>query len=171
VSPTGIRIDPERTRAIRDFTIPRDVKAISRFISMVNFYHKFIPHFADIAATLNALRKKCVKFTWERPQQEAFDMLKRAIAHPPVLQMADFSQKFILQTDASGLALGAVLLQEKNRDRLSIAYASRTLTAQERKASSTYELECLALLFGTDKFRKYIEHQDFILETDNQALS
>jgi hypothetical protein len=45
------------------------------------------------------------------------------------------------------------------------------LSAQERKASSTYELECLAVLFGTEKFRKHIELQDFILETDNQALS
>jgi hypothetical protein len=70
-----------------------------------------------------------------------------------------------------GLALGAVLLQESDGVRLPIAYASRTLSPQERKASSTYELECLAVLFGTDKFRKYIEHQEFLLETDNQALS
>jgi hypothetical protein len=82
-----------------------------------------------------------------------------------------FSQKFILKTDASGLALGAVLLQEKNGDRLPIAHVSRALTAQECKASSTYELEWLAVLFGTDKFRKYVEHQDFILETENQSLS
>jgi hypothetical protein len=45
------------------------------------------------------------------------------------------------------------------------------LSAQERKASSTYELECLAVLFGTEKFRKYIEHKEFILEMDNQPYS
>jgi hypothetical protein len=45
------------------------------------------------------------------------------------------------------------------------------ITAQERKASSVYELEGLAVLFGTERFRKYIEHQEFILEIDNQALS
>jgi hypothetical protein len=50
VSGSGVRIDPERTRAIREFTVPRDVKAISRFIGMTNFYHKFIPHFEDIAS-------------------------------------------------------------------------------------------------------------------------
>jgi hypothetical protein len=85
--------------------------------------------------------------------------------------MADFAEKFILQTDASGVALGAVLSQERDGVREPIAYASRTLSAQECTASSTYELECLAVLFGTEKFRKYIEHQEFILETDNQALS
>jgi hypothetical protein len=138
---------------------------------MVNFYHKFIPRLAEVAAPLNAFRKKCVKFTWGKDQQEAFEILKRASAQPPVLRMADFGKQFIVQTDASGVALGAVLSQEIDGVRLRIAYASRTLTAQERKASSMYELECLAVLFGTEKFRKYIEHQEFILETDNQALS
>jgi hypothetical protein len=85
--------------------------------------------------------------------------------------MVDFSEKFILQTDASNFALGAFLTQECDGVRQPIAYASRTLSAQELKASSTYELKCFAVLFGTEKFRKYIEHQEFILETDNQALS
>lgn len=65
----------------------------------------------------------------------------------------------------------AVLSQESDGVRQPIAYVSMTLSAQERKASSTYELECLAVLFGTEKFRKYIEHQEFILEMDNQAHS
>ena len=99
------------------------------------------------------------------------ESLKSAISQPPVLRMADFSEKFILQTDASGVAMGAVLSQESNGVRQPITYASRMLSAQERKALSTYELECLAVLFGTKKFLKYLEHQEFILETDNQALS
>jgi transposase InsO family protein len=171
VSPSGVRIDPERTRAIREFSPPKDVKAISRFIGMTNFYHKFIPDFAGIAAPLNKLRRKGEAFKWEKEQQEAFEALKKAIAQPPVLGMADFNRKFILQTDASGVALGAVLSQEIQGVRQPIAYASRALTAQERKASSIYELECLAVVFATDKFLKYLEHQEFILETDNQALS
>jgi hypothetical protein len=76
-----------------------------------------------------------------------------------------------LQTDASGFALGAVLSQEVDGCRQPIAYAPRTLTAQERKASSAYKLECLAVLFGMEKFRQYLEHAEFLLETDNQALS
>jgi hypothetical protein len=85
--------------------------------------------------------------------------------------MADFGKQFIVQTDASNVALGAVLLQEVDGIRQPIANASRTLSAQEHKASSIYELECLGVLFATEKFRKYIEHQEFVLETDNQALS
>ena len=171
ISSAGVKIDPERTRSIRDFPPPRDVKGISRFLGMINFYHKFIPNLADVSAPLNSLRRKDVKFSWGEAQQNAFELLKQAIAQPPVLRMADFTKQFIVQTDASGLALGAVLLQEVDGIRQPIAYASRSLSAQERKASSVYELECLAVLFGTEKFRKYIEHQEFILETDNQALS
>jgi hypothetical protein len=68
VSPAGVRVDPERTRAIRKFQPPKDVKGISRFIGMVNFYHKFIPDFAKVAAPLNMLRKKGVMFKWEQEQ-------------------------------------------------------------------------------------------------------
>jgi len=64
-----------------------------------------------------------------------------------------------------------ILKQECNGVRQAIAYVFRTLSAQESMTSSIYELECLAALFGTEKFRKYTEHQEFILENENQALS
>jgi len=89
VSPAGVRIDPERTCAIREFPTTRDNKGFSRFISMVNFYHTFLLRLADVAAPLNALRKKGAKFVWRWEQQEAFDALKQAISQPPVLRMAD----------------------------------------------------------------------------------
>ena len=117
---------------------------------MINLYHKFVPCFADVAASLDALRKKGMIFVWGTEQQEAFEALKRAITQPPVLGMANFSEKLILQTDVSCVALGAVLCQERNGVRQPIAYASRTLSAQECKASCTYELECLAVLFGNE---------------------
>ena len=62
ISPSGVRIDPERTRAIREFLPPRDVKGVSRFLGMINFYHKFIPSLADRSEPLNMLRMKGVKF-------------------------------------------------------------------------------------------------------------
>jgi len=74
---------------------------------MTKFYHKFIPHFAYVAAPLNALRKNGVKFKWDTRQKYAFDTLKKLISQPPVLRMADFTKPFILQTDANGVALGA----------------------------------------------------------------
>jgi hypothetical protein len=171
VSPLGVSINPIRTQPICDFPPPKDVKVFVRFIGILNFYHKFIPNFAKVAAPLKVLRKKKkAKFSREPEQQKAFDELKRAISESPALRMADFSKTFILQTDASGVALGAVLSQEVDGYRQCIAYASRTLIAQERKASSAYELECLAVLFGIEKSHQYLEHSEFLLETDKQAL-
>jgi hypothetical protein len=171
ISPSGVRGDPARTKAIETFTPTRDAKGIARFIGMENFYPKFIPEFAMIAEPLNALRKEGVKFKWGNAQQQAFEGLKGAISRPPVLKMSDFEKPFIILTDASSVALGSVLSQEVDGVRQPVASTSRALTAQERKASSIYGLEGLAVLFGTDKFRKYQEQTEFLLETDNQALS
>ena len=93
VSPAGVHIDPERTRAIREFPVPRDIKGVSCFFGKVKFCHKFIPGLADFAALLNALRKKSVKFLWGQEQQNAFESLERFISQPPVLRVADFSEK------------------------------------------------------------------------------
>lgn len=171
VSAKGIKIDPARTQGIRDFPPPRDVKGIARFVGMANFYRKFIPNVAELAAPLNKLRQKGASFVWGNEQQLAFESLKEAIMSPPVLRMPDFTKPFILQTDASSVAIGAVLSQEVDGTRQPVAFASRTLSPSEKKASTVYELECLAVVFGMDKFRQYLEHSEFLLETDNQALS
>jgi hypothetical protein len=90
VSSSGLSVDPNRTEAIRNFPSPQDAKGIARFIGMVNYFNKFIPHFAKRAATLNLLRRKEVKFCWGPDQQKAFDVLKLAITNLLVLRMADF---------------------------------------------------------------------------------
>jgi hypothetical protein len=153
ISTNGVMIDPDRMRNITKFPPPHDVKGIARFVGMVNFFGKFIPHLAERAGPLNALRKKNVKFVWGPEQQ----------------RMPDFSRHFILQTDASSSAVAAVLLQDFDGFRQPIGYASHTLTSPEKNFSA-YELECLAVLFGLKKFRAYVEHVEFDLKTDNQAL-
>jgi hypothetical protein len=70
------------------------------------------------------------------------------------------SREFVLSTDASALAISAVLQQNVNEDLAPIAYYSRLLTPAERHYS-TYEKECLAVLFGCEKGRSYLEHKEF----------
>jgi hypothetical protein len=129
----GVTVDPERTRAILEFPAPTDVKGVSRFVGMTNFYQKFIPKFADIAKPLNGLRKKGAQFEWGKDQDRAFKQLKTAISQPPVLAMVDFSKTFILQTDASGVGVAAVLLQEQDGVRRPIAYASHADRARKER--------------------------------------
>ncbi|KAJ4437576.1 hypothetical protein ANN_17721 [Periplaneta americana] len=108
---------------------------------------KFIPKFSELAAPLNRLRKKGVKFCWDQEQEVAFLALKQAIASPSVLAMADFLKNFVLLTDACGSAVAAVLLQDFEGHLRAVAYASRTLTDQERKFS-VYELEASGCYSG-----------------------
>ncbi|KAJ8884059.1 hypothetical protein PR048_015916 [Dryococelus australis] len=143
-------------KAFRDFPPSKDTKGVSRFVGMVNFYSKFIPKFIEHAAPLNALREKGAKF-----QQDTFDFLKQVIAILPVLRTANFSKPFILQTDASSTTLG-------NQWVKATYHFHFTKTHQERK-SSAYELECSVVVFGTNKFRQFLEHRE-LLETHNQAL-
>jgi len=86
-----------------------------------------------------------------------------------VLQIPDFRKDFVLVTDASDVAVSAILHQRVNGSLAPISYYSRLLTAPERKYS-TYEKECLAVLFGCDKCRSYLEHKIFELHCDNLAL-
>ena len=128
VAPNGVSIDSTRTQGISSFPPPTFPKAIARFLGMLNFFHRFIPNIAHIAAPLNRLRKKEVKFCWGSDQQRAFGPLKASGINPHVLATADFSKRFILLTDASPVAVAAVLLQQYPEGRKSVAYASRTLT-------------------------------------------
>ena len=134
---------------------------MARFVGMVNFYRRFIPGAAEIAAPLNSLRKKGAKFVWGDEQQRAFETLKESILSPPVLRMPDFTKPFFLQSDASSVAIGAVLSQEVDGAWQPVAFVSRTLTDTEKK-SSVYELVCLAVVFALDKFRRYLEHAEFL---------
>lgn len=170
INQDGISIDPSRTKNIREFPTPKNQKAIARFIGMVGYFHKFIPRYAEIAAPLNDLRKKNCKFIWDETHEQAFQGLKKAISCPPILKTADFSKQFVLQTDASSTAISAVLSQEFDGIFHPIAYASKKLSQQECKYS-TYELECLAAIYGMEKFRLYLQHSKFKLLTDNSALT
>ena len=86
----------------------------------------------------------------------------------PILQLPDSSKVFILRSDASDLALGAVLLQDHNVP-MPVAYASRKLLDREKRFSAVQK-ECLAIIWAIEKFKHYLFGKEFILQTDHQPL-
>ena len=170
VSGKGIEILPERVEAISSFPRPKNLKAVRRFLGMVGFYGAFVKNFSRIAEPLHALKRKNATFVWGELQQLAFEELKRRISTPPVLQVPDFSKEFVLVCDASEVAISAVLNQRSEKGLAPVAFASRLLSPAERKYD-IHEKECLAVVWGCERFRVYLEHKEFTLYTDNQALS
>ncbi|VDH94045.1 Hypothetical predicted protein [Mytilus galloprovincialis] len=125
----------------------------------------------DIASPLTDLTKKGQpnQVRWEAIHERAFSSLKNALVKAPVLKLPNFSQVFILQTDASDNGIGAILLQDEDNIRLPVSYASKKLKASERNYS-TIEKECLAIVWAISKFQRYLYGKQFILETDHQPL-
>jgi hypothetical protein len=80
VSARGIRILPERLEAITNFSSPKNLKALRRFLGMAGFYCRFIDRFSQIVEPLQALKRKNVKFVWRDVQQSAFQQIKEALA-------------------------------------------------------------------------------------------
>jgi hypothetical protein len=129
-----------------------------------------LKNFLQIAEPLHALKRKKAEFVWGELQKKAFEELKRSISTPPVLKIPDSGKEFFLVTDSSDVAISAVLNKRQGENLAPIAFASRLLNVAERKYS-IYEKECLAVVWGCERVRVYLEHKEFTLHTDNQALS
>ena len=170
VNVDGIRVDPGKIECMVDFPRPKTVKQVRSFLGLVSWYRRFVPEFSTIVSPMNGLLKKNAKFIWSTDCENAFIEIKKRLTSAPVLVSPDFSKRFFVQTDASGVGLGAVLTQKLEGEDHIIAYASRSLTKSEKLYSAT-ELEALAVVWAVEKFRPYLEGYTFTVITDHSALS
>lgn len=118
---------------------------------------------------MNALLAKKAIFNWSDECQNAFKALKDELLSPRILQFPDFTKPFILSTDASKIACGAVLEQEHDGIRLPIAYASKKFTKGESN-KSTIEQELTAIHWAISHFRPYLYGRKFTVKTDHNPL-
>ena len=108
-----------------------DVRA---FLGITGFYRKWIRNYASIAAPLTRLLEKNCQFEWTPDCQDAFETLKQKLMSSDVLAFPRDEGMFILDTDASGTGVGAVLSQLQWEESLQqeverpIAYASRSIS-------------------------------------------
>lgn len=169
VSADGVLPDPDKVIPIVNFPQPKTHKAIKSFLGMCGYYRRHVPQFSEHAKPMNNLLKKNVKFLWSDACEQSFQYFKNCLTHPPILQFPDFDKTFILTTDASIVAVSAILSQGNPPDDLPIAYASRTLLDAETRYV-TSEIEISAILFAIRHFKTYIGFSHFIIKTDCQAL-
>lgn len=169
VSDRGVSTDPDKVGDVSNWPTPCNLKQLRRFLGLCSYYRKFVPKFAEIASPLHALTRKGNKFVWTKDCEECFQLLKSKLTTAPVLAYPNFDDVFILDTDASDKAIGAVLSQNINGGEHPIAYASRTLSNSERRYSVTRK-ELLAVVTFIKHFRPYLYGRKFILRTDHGSL-
>jgi hypothetical protein len=170
LSQDGVTASPEKLKAVEAYPTPRNVKDVRVFLGLASFYRRLVPDFAELAKPLTTLTRKDQEFTWSQSQQAAFQKLKTRLCTPPVLAYPDFSQRFILTTDASKIAVAAVLSQTQNGMERPVAYASRQLNRAERNYSAS-EGEMLALVWAAKYFRCYLYGRRFVIRRDHAALT
>ena len=156
VSARGVAADQKKVHAVREFLVPTDLKQLCSFLGLASYYWRLIETFAKVDHPLFALTRKDDQFSWSMTCQKAFDELKRRLTSPPTLAFPDFSKSFILETDASGVGLGAVLAQAQDDGTVRpIAYASRTVQKHEANYGIT-KLEALGVVWAVKHFRIYL---------------
>ena len=170
VSEEGIATDPSKITAVSSWPAPLCKKDVQRFLGLANYYRRFIKGFADIAKPLQRLVEKNSLFEWTDACQNAFTHLRQCLVTAPVLAFPDYEQSFLLDTDASDVGIGAVLSQisDAGSERV-IAYASRSLTRQERQYCVTRR-ELLAVVEFIQHFRHYLLGRQFTLRTDHSSI-
>ncbi|XP_052396170.1 uncharacterized protein K02A2.6-like [Carassius gibelio] len=161
----GLRVDPEKARAVRDMPRPVDVKGVQRLLGMVNYLSKFCDHLSDGCEILRQLTHKDSIWEWSDAHEEAFARLKDVITKAPILKYYNPDEPLTLQCDASETGLGAALLQEG----APVAYGSRALTQTER-GYAQIEKECLAIVFGMEKFHQYTYGRKVTVHSDHKPL-
>lgn len=164
-----ILVSPSKVEGIQHFQPPRNIKQVRSFLGLCGWYRRFLPDFATLTQPLTQLLHKDEKFNWTSDQQQAFESIKAVLSEAPTLYCPDFSAPFEVQTDASLVGTGGVLLQHVNGEEKIVAYTSRTLSSAEKNYSVT-ERECLAVIHAIEKFRPYLENTSFTVVTDHASL-
>lgn len=165
----GLLPDDSKIDKVLNYPRPIDADSCKRFTAFCNYYRRFIPKFTHHAFHLTRLTKKGVKFEWTDRCENAFQYLKKSLVNPPILKYPDFNKQFIITTDASKIACGAVLSQNYDGVDMPIAYASRPFTPGERN-KSTPEQELAAIHWALQYFRPYIYGYKFLIKTDHRPL-
>ena len=165
ISGEGVTTDPAKTAAMVNWPVPQSVTELRGFLGLTGYYRRFVKHYGLIAKPLTQLLRH-KNFYWSEEAQQAFDRLKEAMVTTPVLALPNFHEPFEVETDASDIGIGAVLMQHGQP----VAYLSKAL-GESHKHMSIYEKEFLALIMAVERWRQYLQRGEFVIKTDHKSLA
>ena len=172
VSKNRIQISEEKIAAIKAYTRPDSYPALHRFLGFANYLAPFVPNYAGKVAVLTDLLQgstKKKKFVWTNACTEAFDNVREDMAKAVGLGIPDKEGDLVLETDASGVGIGACLYQFVNGRLVPLWYLSRKLNKAEQNYSSR-DREALAVVYSLVKLEAYLLQKPFVLYSDHQSL-
>ncbi len=171
VTREGITIRPERILAISTMRHPSSTTEARSLLGLLSYYRRFIPHFATVVEPIINLTRNGVPFAWTEKEEKAFKTTISLLNSKKLLHHPDYSRELVIQSDASGVGIGGVLLQEKaGESDQAVSFFSRTLNATQRRWTLN-EKEAYALYQTVMEFAPFLRGHHFTAETDHQNLT
>ena len=169
----GIRMNPKKVEAVKEWPIPRNVKNVQSFLGFCNYYRRFIKDYSKIAIPLTQFTKKGIPFEWNDKAQQAFEKLKDLITQEPILQSFDPGREAFMETDASNRAIGATLYQKDDEGRKHpIAFISKKFSETETRYP-IHDKELYAIVDACRQWKAYLQGNKFPIPvyTDHKNLT
>lgn len=163
ISHDGVSMDPSKVSSVLQWPRPKTVKGVRGFLGLTGYYRKFIKDYGKEARPLTELTKD--ELQWSDKVKAAFDLLKEKMTIALVLALPDFTKEFVIESDASGLGLGAILIQGGRP----VAYFSKAL-GDRNLAKSAYEKELMTVALAIQHWRPYLLGRKFVVCTDQKSL-
>ena len=173
VSHNKISIADDKVAALSAYTPPTDFKGVRRFLGFAQYLAHFIPNYSSKVSVISDLLQgadKKKKFIWTSACQEAFDTVLSELKTSTGLGIPNLNGQLVLETDASGIGMGACLYQFANDKLVPLWYLSKKFSSAERNYS-TRDREALAVIYSLKKFERYLLGRPFILYSDHESLS
>jgi len=168
----GIEMAKDKVQAVQDWKTPKSLTEVQSFLGFANFYRRFIRDYSKIARPLTELTKKTEKWAWNDQAEAAFTELKHRFTSAPILAHFDAQKPVIIETDALDFAIGAILSQRDEENRLHpVAFHSRKFAPAEINYE-IHDKELLAIVDAFKHWRRYCEgaaHQVQVF-SDHQNL-
>jgi hypothetical protein len=155
---------PRKIEAIQEWLHPKTLKSLRGFLGLTGYYRKFVKNYGKIAAPLMTLLKKN-SFTWTPAATQAFQTLKMTMCTTPVLALPNFKKTFVLECEALGKGIGAILMQEGQP----LAFTSKKLS-EKNMGKPIYEKEMLVILHVIELWHPYLLGKCFQIKKYHQSL-
>jgi hypothetical protein len=177
ISANGVLPDPLKLATLRDWPHPKTGTDVRSFLGLANYLRDFIPRFSELSAPLESLKSLSSIQCLSSEQLSSFNNIKTSLLNSKLLSYPDFSKPFFLATDASNIAVGAVLYQDTEENALRfrsptrkfIGFFSKSSSPTERRYSANKK-ELLAVVKALHHFRYYLFGNPFVLVTDHASL-